>query len=582
MSDNKFEGLRQKAEALIGKNNITQEDLQKDMLDALHELSVYQAEIEMQNEELRDTQRRLQQTKNDYFELYEFAPIGYMNIDQRGIIMSVNLSAVKMFNLPRNKLLGRTFSEFVDKGFHDVFFRHMEAVSASTKTVPCELALHKPDNTPLYVRLESIYAGMTIRGEKTIRSAIIDMTELNRTRQQLYSLNTELEKRVAERNGVACKRLEQLKQLNLDLIRAEQRERRHLAEILHDDLQQILVGCGLHLSFLRKSTDEHQKEEFLSRTEETLKQAIEISRSLSHELYPPVLYHSGLAAALDWFSQQVRKLHGLTVQMCLNSQKQRFPKEIEIFLYQCARELLLNVAKHGKTDTARVNLDYQDGSILLCVADKGIGFDSESLFGKEDGFGLLNIKRRIETMGGTFEARAAQGKGCTVTLSLPSKLEARPLELELTEEGGEAEETETTAADETSAKRRKKGRIKVMLVDDHQILRRGLAQLLETQKDIAVIAEAGDGKTAVEKARTCKPHVVLMDIGMPGMDGINATGKILEENPDVRVIALTLHEEEWMVNQMLEAGAARYLTKNAPAEELIRAIRNTADAAETV
>lgn len=584
MEKDKFEGLRKKAEELLARTGPQQPDEKKEMAEILHELAVYQAELEMQNKELRDTQRRLQENKNDYFELYEYAPVGYMNIDQRGMVMSVNLTAVKLFNLPRNKLLGRYFSEFVDKAYHDAFFRHLEKVPNGSKTVTCELVLHKPDNTPLFARLESLYAGMTIRGERTIRTTIMDMTELNQARRQLHSLNADLEKQVAERSALADRRLEQVRQLNLDLIRAEQRERRHLAEILHDDLQQVLLGCKYQLSFLRSNKDEKQREEFINQTEETLKQAIDISRSLSHELYPPVLYHSGLAASLNWFSEQIKKMHGLTIDMCLNSQTQRFPREIEIFYYQCARELLLNIVKHSKVDTARLTLDYNGEGLSLRTADAGAGFDGQKLFCREEdcgGFGLLNMKRRIETMGGTFDVQTTKGKGCTVTLTLPCALE----------EVDEPDEPDTPDAPQINiaeiaapkpAKKRKKGVIKVMLVDDHQILRRGLARLLETRKDIAVIAEAEDGKQAIENARRCKPDVILMDISLPEMDGIETTARILEENPAAHVIALTLHEDPWMVDQMLEAGACRYLTKNAPAEDLFSAIRNAAGVSETI
>ena len=116
-----------------------------------------------------------------------------------------------------------------------------------------------------------------------------------------------------------------------------------------------------------------------------------------------------------------------------------------------------------------------------------------------------------------------------------------------------------------------------MLVDDHRILRKGIARLLEMQEDIAIIAEAEDGLQAVEMARRCKRDVILMDIGLPRMDGIEAAAKITSENRDIRVIALTLHESEGLVNKMMEAGACRYLTKNVPAEELIQAIRAAMD-----
>jgi len=115
-----------------------------------------------------------------------------------------------------------------------------------------------------------------------------------------------------------------------------------------------------------------------------------------------------------------------------------------------------------------------------------------------------------------------------------------------------------------------------MLVEDHQILRKAIVRLLEIPGDIAVVAEAEDGFQAVEMARSHKPDVILMDIKLPGMDGIEATAQIIKENHSIRIIALTLYESERLINRMLEAGVSRYLTKNVRVEDLIQAIRTVA------
>ena len=382
----------------------------------------------------------------------------------------------------------------------------------------------------------------------------------------------ELEKKVAERTAVAELRLNQLKKLNFELIRAEQRERRRLAELLHDDLQQLLVGCQFNLSFLRKGRFNKDKADIFARTSDTLRNAIELSRSLSYELCPPVLYQGGLPAALDWLRSQKKTLNNFIVNLSIDPNLPRLPMDIETFFFQCAKELLLNSLKHAKTDKADLTICFSDGRLTLCVSDKGAGCGPGVLEGEVEkmkkGFGLFNIKNRIETMEGSFRVDAAN-KGFAVTLSLPVK--------SLLEESQAPAETPGRPVMKTPLPINKKARIKVMLVDDHRILRKGIARLLEMQEDIAIIAEAEDGLQAVEMARRCKPDVILMDIGLPRMDGIEAAAKITSENRDIRVIALTLHESEGLVNKMMEAGACRYLTKNVPAEELIQAIRAAMD-----
>ncbi|KJS67827.1 MAG: LuxR family transcriptional regulator [Peptococcaceae bacterium BICA1-7] len=111
-----------------------------------------------------------------------------------------------------------------------------------------------------------------------------------------------------------------------------------------------------------------------------------------------------------------------------------------------------------------------------------------------------------------------------------------------------------------------------MIVDDHQIIRDGLRSLLEKLPDIEIVAEAGDGITAVQKAREISPDLVLMDISMPNLNGIEATLKITSENPGIKVIALTMHSEKWYLDKMIKAGACGYITKSCDYKELIQAL----------
>lgn len=121
--------------------------------------------------------------------------------------------------------------------------------------------------------------------------------------------------------------------------------------------------------------------------------------------------------------------------------------------------------------------------------------------------------------------------------------------------------------------------IKVLVADDHKILRDGLAGLLREEEDIELVGEACDGQMAVELNRSLHPDVIIMDITMPRLDGLEATRQIVRETPAVRVIGLSMHEKEDMAASMRRAGAVEYLTKGCPAEDLIAAIR-TAVASE--
>lgn len=116
-------------------------------------------------------------------------------------------------------------------------------------------------------------------------------------------------------------------------------------------------------------------------------------------------------------------------------------------------------------------------------------------------------------------------------------------------------------------------KIRLMLVDDHDIVRTGLKSFLDTQEGIQVVAEASSGREALERAQKYSPDVVVMDITMPEMDGLEATRRLKEIDPQCFVLALTVHEDKQYLFEMLSAGASGYVTKQVAAEELVTAIR---------
>ena len=119
-------------------------------------------------------------------------------------------------------------------------------------------------------------------------------------------------------------------------------------------------------------------------------------------------------------------------------------------------------------------------------------------------------------------------------------------------------------------------RIRILLADDHAILREGIRALLEDQADMLVVGEAADGRRAVELACELMPDIVVMDIGMPLLNGLEATRQIKRDYADVDVLVLTMHDNEEYVSQLLGAGAAGYVLKRAASAELVTAIRAVA------
>jgi DNA-binding NarL/FixJ family response regulator len=124
-----------------------------------------------------------------------------------------------------------------------------------------------------------------------------------------------------------------------------------------------------------------------------------------------------------------------------------------------------------------------------------------------------------------------------------------------------------------SAVRAVSGKIRVLLADDHPVTREGLARLIDGERDLEVVGEAANGRAAVDIARRLHPDVIVMDVSMPDLNGIEATRAIVAEQPGIRVVGLSMHERADMAAAMCEAGASVYLTKDGPIQDLLAAIR---------
>ncbi|MFP4144106.1 MAG: PAS domain S-box protein [Phycisphaeraceae bacterium] len=372
------------------------------------------------------------------------------------------------------------------------------------------------------------------------------------------------EQEVARHQAALVRRAEQLRALTAELTDAEQRERRRLAQILHDHLQQLLVAVKMRTAQLHGQVGEGPRGS-VEQMDELLDQAIEASRTLTMELAPPVLYGAGLVAGLEWLGRWMEEKHGLKVHVEADEAAEPAGESLRAMLFSGVRELLFNVVKHAQTNEAWVTVTRTDEpGIRIVVEDEGAGFDPEAAASDTSGggFGLFSLGERLEALHGSMELESSPGEGTRVTVLAPLN-EAEP-----------PTEPEQVAPPGPQAPAPEQGEhIRVVLADDHQVLREGLSNLLAKQQDIEVVGEAADGAAALSLARQLRPDVVVMDVAMPGMGGIEATRRLKREMPEVRVVALSFHEEPEIARQMRDAGAEEYLTKGGPADELISAIR---------
>ena len=402
----------------------------------------------------------------------------------------------------------------------------------------------------------------------------VDLTEYKKIEHELQEANLRLEQRVEERTI-------QLRAMTAELSNAEDRERQRLAQLLHDELQQLLALAKMRLGMLVPPDDE-DRAEFASQIDgirELMDDAIEQTRSLSRELSPANLRVYGLLKALEQLAEDMHGNYGLEVQLDLDPGAEVKDEGVASTVYRSVRELLFNVVKHSGDGAALIEAKRLEDAVVFSVCDEGDGFDPGEVQKKRQGcesFGLLSIEERIVYLGGRMEMEGAPGDGCCVTLVMPAEVTKQQIAEAGTLEDGAEAVARIVEADLSRAQARDAATIHILLVDDHDLVRESLAGILGEQADFTVAGQAAGGHEAIGLADTLQPDVVVMDISMEGMGGIEATRAIRKQNPGMTVIGLTMQDDAVTRQRMRRAGAVTVLPKSGSLDDLQAAIRENA------
>ena len=412
--------------------------------------------------------------------------------------------------------------------------------------------------------------------EKKVRERTATLANLVDTLESEITLREKTEEELRLANQQLAARADQLRSLAGELTVAEQKERLRLSKILHDGLQQHLAIAKLRLNSISGQLPGGDLQQSTREIETIIADSIQMSRSLSTDLSPPVLYEAGLPAALAWLAHWMREKHALDVDLSIEATAE-LPEDVKVLAFESVRELLFNAVKHAAVSKAQVSLQKMDGErVRITVSDEGAGFDMEKLplaGGNGGCFGLFSIRERLGLIGGRFEMSSAPGEGSSFRLTIPSAqalAETACLDAQPASDAASREESRPQSVSPS---------IRVLIADDHALFRDGLARVVDRVPDIQVIGQANDGQEAIELSRKFKPDIILMDVNMPGVNGIEATRRIHEELPHIRIIGLSMHEDLDHAQAMKDAGATGYQNKGCAAAELVAAIRNCAGAA---
>jgi len=245
---------------------------------------------------------------------------------------------------------------------------------------------------------------------------------LRENEKKLQAFNEVLEQKVAEQTA-------EVRKLASDLTLAEQRERHRISQILHDDLQQRLYAIQMQVDLLVNG--EHREREIVQRDlaeiKQQMQQALAITRHLSIDLSPPILRDEGLVQAIDWLASQMYEQYGLRIDLQAEEIFAIPNEEIQVFLFNCVRELLFNIIKHAGVNRAVVTLQRINGDLRIEVRDDGRGFMPDGLTRHEGGleaarrrsFGLPTLRRRLSLFGGSMDIQSKPDDGTVVTMIIP-------------------------------------------------------------------------------------------------------------------------------------------------------------------
>ena len=532
--------------------------------------------------ERKRSEDQLRRSRDTFLNLIQNNPFGVYLIDSRFRIAQVSAGSQKVFNNVR-PLIGRDLDEVLRTLWPEPFasqaierFHHTLATGDPYRSMDTTEERNDTAEIESYDwRIERVTLP---DGQFGVVCYFYDMTERVRHEQEIHRLKNELETRVLERTDELMEKQHQLRTMATELTLTEQRERRRLATDLHDYLAQLLVVCRMKCSQLRNLVGSEPHGKILEDIDQVLDQSLTYTRSLVAELSPQVLYQFGLPKALEFLSDQMRQ-HGLLVKVDSTVDSLTLLEEQAVLLFQSVRELLMNVIKHAGTDRATVSLTKQcNGEICIQVTDEGQGFDlaaAAAAAGKQSlstRFGHFSIQERMKALKGQLDIASSPGRGTCVTLVLPYE---SPALVRSTADGQlhEADSVPLRRLQQTGSPDSSPGsKVRVLLVDDHAMVREGVRVSLESHCDFQIIGEASSGMEAIELAHVLHPDAIVMDVNMPGMNGIEATERIAATLPSISIIGLSVNTDAATRKAMLAAGAKAFLYKDVAAVELCRVL----------
>jgi len=412
----------------------------------LHELQVHQIELEMQNDELVAGRNEMEVLLEKYADLYDFAPAGYLTLDEQGQIQEVNLSGAQLLGGDRTRLINRPLTAMVAPASREIFLAFLRRVFAGGGRQVCEVSLLRGNRTPFWADIYGVVVISANGPRKWCRLVVSDITVLKRAEEaqrraeETEAANTKLRHEIARRKVVEAtlrhneqhqrqlleqSRImeEQMRNLSRQVLTAQEDERKRISRELHDIIAQTLTSINLHLATLTKEAVHNPKNlaRSIARTQKLMAYSADVVRRFARELRPTALDDLGLIPALQTFLKNFTAQTGIQVRLSAFGGLEQVNEDKRTVLFRIAQEALTNIARHAKASRAELKIQKRNESICLVITDNGKGFPPERMLEakRTKRLGLLGMRERVQMFNGDFTVQSAPGKGTTVQVQIP-------------------------------------------------------------------------------------------------------------------------------------------------------------------
>jgi PAS domain S-box-containing protein len=409
--------LRRRAEETLKSETLSTEKMPvEDVRKLVEELRIHQVELEMQNEELRSAQWALEQSRKEYSDLYDFAPVSYLTLNEEGRIVKANLTAAKQLGIERSILIGKPFNLYSAENYREKLHLHLRNVFKTKQPHTCELNISGRGQSIRYVQLDSVHA-QDSDGQSLTRTTMTDISDRKQSEEKLEALAGELER--------SNKELEQF------------------AHIASHDLQEPLRKIQAFGNMLvTKNSDklDEQGKDYILRIQNAAKRMSELIRDLLK--YSRVATRAEPLETVDLEEAVMEVIADLEIRIKrsgANVEVLELPvvKAVKSQMRQLFQNIISNALKfHGEEQPRiRIRSQFTDDNCQMFVEDNGIGFDEAyvdrifmpfpRLHGRSayegTGMGLAICRKIVERHGGSIIAKSKPGKGSTFIITLPVK-----------------------------------------------------------------------------------------------------------------------------------------------------------------